>query len=122
MVVGMNPSTPQPDSPRYSHAEEWANSLTHGLGLLLAITGLWPWLGRTVARIPAPLAQAMLAGVPVPAMSASLAFFDAFRSARLPADLLQAQRDFFGAHTYERIDKPGKFHTLWSGDRSEIEA
>ncbi|MDQ5896094.1 MAG: 6-phosphogluconate dehydrogenase, partial [Pseudomonadota bacterium] len=61
------------------------------------------------------VAQAMLAGVPVPAMSASLAFFDAFRSARLPADLLQAQRDFFGAHTYERIDRPAGqcFHTVW---------
>jgi len=52
-------------------------------------------------------------GVPVPAFSASLAYFDSYRSARLPANLLQAQRDFFGAHTYERIDKPGTFHTDW---------
>ncbi len=52
-------------------------------------------------------------GVPVPAFSASLAYFDSYRSARLPANLLQAQRDFFGAHTYERIDKPGVFHTEW---------
>jgi 6-phosphogluconate dehydrogenase len=52
-------------------------------------------------------------GVPVPAFSASLAYFDSYRSARLPANLLQAQRDFFGAHTYERIDKPGFFHTEW---------
>jgi 6-phosphogluconate dehydrogenase len=52
-------------------------------------------------------------GVAVPAFSASLAYFDSYRSARLPANLLQAQRDFFGAHTYERIDKPGVFHTDW---------
>jgi 6-phosphogluconate dehydrogenase len=52
-------------------------------------------------------------GVAVPACSASLAYFDGYRSARLPSNLLQAQRDFFGAHTYERIDKPGVFHTEW---------
>ena len=52
-------------------------------------------------------------GVPVPAFSASVAYFDSYRSARLPSNLLQAQRDFFGAHTYERIDKPGVFHTEW---------
>ena len=55
------------------------------------------------------------AGIPVPAFSASLAYYDSLRSARLPANLLQAQRDFFGAHTYERIDRPeGQFfHTNW---------
>ena len=53
------------------------------------------------------------AGVPVPAFSASLAYFDAYRSARLPANLIQAQRDYFGAHTYERLDRPGVFHTEW---------
>src|SRR5256885_6373602 len=52
-------------------------------------------------------------GVAVPAFSASLAYFDSYRCARLPSNLLQAQRDFFGAHTYERIDKPGIFHTEW---------
>jgi 6-phosphogluconate dehydrogenase len=52
-------------------------------------------------------------GVALPAFSASLAYFDSYRQARLPANLLQAQRDFFGAHTYERIDKPGIFHTDW---------
>jgi 6-phosphogluconate dehydrogenase len=63
-------------------------------------------------------------GVAVPAFSASLAYFDSYRSARLPANLLQAQRDFFGAHTYERIDKPGVFHTEWSqpGDQPAHEA
>ena len=52
-------------------------------------------------------------GVAVPAFSASLAYFDSYRQARLPHNLLQAQRDFFGAHTYERVDKPGVFHTEW---------
>src|SRR2546421_2356660 len=52
-------------------------------------------------------------GVAVPAFSASLAYFDSYRSARLPSNLLQAQRNFFGAHTYERVDKPGVFHTEW---------
>jgi 6-phosphogluconate dehydrogenase len=59
------------------------------------------------------VSTAVKSGVAVPAFSASLAYFDSYRSARLPANLLQAQRDFFGAHTYERIDKPGVFHTDW---------
>ncbi|NKB65690.1 MAG: decarboxylating NADP(+)-dependent phosphogluconate dehydrogenase [Candidatus Latescibacteria bacterium] len=56
-------------------------------------------------------------GIPVPAFSSALAYYDAYRTARLPADLLQAQRDYFGAHTYERTDKPrGEFfHTNWTG-------
>jgi len=52
-------------------------------------------------------------GVAAPAFSASLGYFDSYRQERLPANLLQAQRDFFGAHTYERVDKPGVFHTEW---------
>jgi 6-phosphogluconate dehydrogenase len=59
------------------------------------------------------VAQAVEAGIPVPAFGASLAYFDSYRSARLPANLLQAQRDFFGAHTYERVDREGVFHTEW---------
>ncbi|MGZ8804255.1 MAG: NADP-dependent phosphogluconate dehydrogenase, partial [Microbacterium sp.] len=62
------------------------------------------------------------AGIPAPAFSSSLSYYDGLRAARLPAALVQGQRDFFGAHTYKRIDKPGTFHTLWSGDRTEIEA
>jgi 6-phosphogluconate dehydrogenase len=63
------------------------------------------------------VAEAVRAGVPVPAMSAALAFFDGYRSRQLPANLLQAQRDYFGAHTYERVDRPrGEyFHTDWIG-------
>jgi len=52
-------------------------------------------------------------GVPVPALGAGLTYYDSYRSPSLPANLLQAQRDFFGAHTYERVDKPGTFHTKW---------
>jgi 6-phosphogluconate dehydrogenase len=59
------------------------------------------------------VAAAVKHGVAVPAFSASLGYFDSYRSARLPSNLLQSQRDFFGAHTYERIDKPGVFHTEW---------
>jgi 6-phosphogluconate dehydrogenase len=56
-------------------------------------------------------------GIPTPALATALTYYDAYRSARLPANLLQAQRDYFGAHTYERIDKPrGEFfHTNWTG-------
>ena len=50
----------------------------------------------------------------VPGFAAALAYYDALRAERLPAALTQGQRDFFGAHTYERVDKPGTFHTEWS--------
>ena len=65
------------------------------------------------------VATAVQQGVAVPAFSASLGYFDSYRQARLSSNLLQAQRDFFGAHTYERVDKPGSFHTEWmqSGDQ-----
>jgi 6-phosphogluconate dehydrogenase len=52
-------------------------------------------------------------GIPVPAFSTALSYYDGYRQARLPANLLQAQRDYFGAHTYNRVDKPGVFHTDW---------
>ncbi|HEY4367059.1 MAG TPA: decarboxylating NADP(+)-dependent phosphogluconate dehydrogenase [Steroidobacteraceae bacterium] len=63
------------------------------------------------------IVAAVQAGIPVPCLGAALAYFDGYRSERLPANLLQAQRDFFGAHTYERIDRPrGQFfHTNWTG-------
>ncbi|MEA4851154.1 MAG: NADP-dependent phosphogluconate dehydrogenase, partial [Paludibacter sp.] len=62
-------------------------------------------------------ATALTNGIPVPALTSALCYFDGLRSERLPANLLQAQRDYFGAHTYERIDKPrGEFfHTNWTG-------
>jgi 6-phosphogluconate dehydrogenase len=72
-------------------------------------------LNRTQQAWRDVVALAVVNGIPVPAFSASLAYYDSLRCARLPANLLQAQRDFFGAHTYERIDKPAgqAFHTPW---------
>ena len=67
------------------------------------------------------VSKASLAGIPVPAFASSLSYFDGLRAERLPAALVQGQRDFFGAHTYKRVDMPGTFHTLWSGDKSEIQ-
>jgi 6-phosphogluconate dehydrogenase (decarboxylating) (EC 1.1.1.44) len=63
------------------------------------------------------VAAGALQGIPMPTLGAALAYFDGYRSARLPANLLQAQRDYFGAHTYERIDRPRgqHFHTNWTG-------
>src|SRR5664279_5338722 len=68
------------------------------------------------------VAQAALAGVPAPAFASSLSYYDSLRAERLPAALIQGQRDFFGAHTYKRVDREGTFHTLWSGDHSEVDA
>ena len=67
------------------------------------------------------VAHSSLAGIPNPAFASSLSYYDGLRAKRLPAALVQGQRDFFGAHTYKRVDREGVFHTLWSGDRSEIE-
>jgi len=68
------------------------------------------------------VSQAALLGVPIPALSSALAFFDGYRSARLPANLLQAQRDYFGAHTFKRIDMPGDqvFHADWTGHGGDV--
>jgi 6-phosphogluconate dehydrogenase len=70
------------------------------------------------------VAKAVELGIPIPAMSSALAFFDGYRREWLPANLLQAQRDYFGAHTYERIDKPrGEFfHTNWTGKGGNVTA
>ena len=63
------------------------------------------------------IARAVELGIPVPAFSSALAYYDGYRSEVLPANLIQAQRDYFGAHTYERVDKPrGEwYHTNWTG-------
>jgi len=68
------------------------------------------------------IATAAQLGIPVPGFSTALAYYDGLRAERLPAALVQGQRDFFGAHTYRRIDRKGTFHTLWGGDRREVEA
>jgi 6-phosphogluconate dehydrogenase len=63
------------------------------------------------------VAKSVELGIPMPAISTALSFFDGYRSARLPANLLQAQRDYFGAHTYKRLDDPTgeSIHTNWTG-------
>jgi 6-phosphogluconate dehydrogenase len=66
------------------------------------------------------VADAAAAGVPSPAFSSCLAYYDGLRRDRLPAALIQGLRDYFGAHTYRRVDRDGVFHTLWAGDRSEV--
>jgi len=70
------------------------------------------------------VATAVANGIPVPAFSSALAYFDGYRSEVLPANLLQAQRDYFGAHTYERVDKKrGEFfHTNWTGEGGDTAA
>jgi 6-phosphogluconate dehydrogenase len=72
-------------------------------------------VGKSQANWRHAIATVVTFGVPVPAFSAALSYYDSYRSERLPANLLQAQRDYFGAHTYERVDKPrGEFfHTEW---------
>ncbi len=67
------------------------------------------------------VAMAALAGIPAPAFSSSLSYYDGLRAERLPAALVQGQRDFFGAHTYKRVDAPGTYHTRWSQDRKEVQ-
>ncbi|MEV6750225.1 NADP-dependent phosphogluconate dehydrogenase [Streptomyces sp. NPDC088394] len=68
------------------------------------------------------IATAAAQGVPTPAFAAALAYYDSLRAERLPAALTQGQRDYFGAHTYHRVDRDGTFHTLWGGDRTEVES
>ena len=76
-----------------------------------------PWFAEQVnRRLPGlrrVVADAALAGIPVPCLSSSLDYIDSYRSSRLPQNLVQAMRDCFGAHTYERLDQPGNFHTEW---------
>ena len=95
-------------------AQAWVQGSADPPGLMLVpyfrdalATAQGAWRGVVAAAVEA--------GVPLPAMGAALAHYDACRSARLPANLLQAQRDFFGAHTYERVDQPAgqMFHTHW---------
>lgn len=92
------------------------------LPLLLAAPYFVREITTRVAAWREVVSFAARTGIPTPAFSSSLAYYDAVRCARLPASLIQAQRDFFGAHTYRRVDKPGSFHTQWSGDRREVQA
>lgn len=70
-------------------------------------------LQQVTGDLRGEVCHAARAGIPIPGLAASLAYFDSNRSERLPANLIQAQRDYFGSHTYERIDRPGSFHTDW---------
>ena len=83
----------------------------------LANLMLDPWFAEQInRRLPGlrqVVAGAALAGIPVPCLSSTLDYIDSYRSARLPQNLVQAMRDCFGSHTYERVDKPGNFHTEW---------
>jgi 6-phosphogluconate dehydrogenase len=92
------------------------------LPLLLADPYFTDAVGAGVPAWRRVVATAALNGVPTPAFSSSLAYYDGVRAERLPANLIQAQRDFFGAHTYRRTDREGTFHTTWTTDRTEVEA
>jgi len=97
------------------------NRITEAYALNPGLTNLMldPFFKGILQRAQSPwrevVALGVTHGIPVPAFSASLAYYDSYRSGRLPANLLQAQRDFFGAHTYERVDRPAGqfFHTEW---------
>ncbi|WP_336991654.1 NADP-dependent phosphogluconate dehydrogenase [Leucobacter sp. VD1] len=91
------------------------------LPLLMSAPYFAEALSRGQAAWRRVVIAATAAGIPAPAFSSSLAYYDGLRAERLPAALIQGQRDFFGAHTYRRVDRPGSFHTLWSGDRSEVQ-
>jgi 6-phosphogluconate dehydrogenase len=92
-----------------------------GLGNLLFADYFRDAVGQAQDAWRRVVASAVELGVPTPAFASSLAYYDGFRRERGPANLLQAQRDFFGAHTYRRVDRPGSFHTRWSQDGQEVE-
>jgi 6-phosphogluconate dehydrogenase len=92
------------------------------LPLLLADPYFTAAVGDGVPAWRSVVASAALNGVPTPAFASSLAYYDAVRAERLPANLIQAQRDYFGAHTYRRTDREGTFHTQWTTDRTEVQA
>src|SRR5207302_1789810 len=95
---------------------------TQGLQNLL----LAPYFREEVARCQQAwrgvVGTAVELGVPVPAFSSALAYYDGYRRERSPANLIQGLRDYFGAHTYKRVDREGSFHTRWGQDGREVEA
>jgi 6-phosphogluconate dehydrogenase len=91
------------------------------LSTLLAASDVAKELGRSQDGWRRVVALATTLGVPVPGFASALAYYDTVRRDRLPAALVQGLRDFFGAHTYRRVDREGVFHTLWSEDRTEQE-
>ena len=99
-------------------SEYAANNLT----TLLEAPSISAELARAQDSWRTVIVEAVKAGVPVPGFSAALSYYDQVRAPRTNAALTQGLRDFFGSHTYHRVDAEGTFHTLWSGDRSEVEA
>lgn len=95
--------------------EHFAETYKHGAHMTNPIFSptIAQRLGGLESDLRAVVAQGAQGGIPLPAFSAALAYYDGWRSARLPANLIQAQRDYFGAHTYERLDRGGSFHTSW---------
>ncbi len=93
-----------------------------GLALLLADPYFTDAVAEGLTSWRRVVGLAAAHGVPTPAFASSLAYYDAIRAERLPANLVQAQRDYFGAHTYHRTDKDGTFHTEWAGDHAEHDA
>jgi len=91
------------------NAYEKDNELKH----LLLDEGVAKLVNETIPGIRSVLSKSVASGIAIPAFASSLSYFDAFRSKRMPSNLIQAQRDFFGAHTYELIGKEGVFHTQW---------
>ena len=85
-----------------------------------------PYFTEAMAQAQEPwrrvIGRAVELGIPVPAFSSCLAYYDGYRRARGPASLIQGQRDFFGAHTYRRVDREGAFHLRWSQDGQEVPA
>ena len=80
-----------------------------------ADTSVWQQYQHTLLGfLSGNFGYSVQAGVPVPGLASAIAYFDAYRSERLPANLIQAQRDLFGAHTFERIDREGSFHADWN--------
>ena len=92
------------------------------LPLLLADPFFTDVMAKGVASWRRIVSQAALNGVATPVFASSLSYYDGLRAERLPAALIQGQRDYFGAHTYQRVDKPGIFHVQWTGDRTELPA
>ena len=91
-----------------------------GLGALLLETNLDDATGEQIADTVEALGTAIAAGVPVPAFSSALAYYDGYRRERGPANLIQGLRDYFGAHTYRRVDAFGAFHTRWAQDGAQV--
>lgn len=85
----------------------------NGLAHLLLDESVAKTVNGTISGVRSVISKSVTSGIAVPAFAASLSYFDAFRSKRMPSNLIQAQRDFFGAHTYELIGKEGVFHTQW---------